>query len=136
MIRQLPYSCRICATKRVAEYDDDCPIGNLDAWRKLLVCDRCHDYCIARIRIERSIAAACFMLVRAKINDKAEKMAVDIKPLVERLTKKLATVCCDYYRLTNVWDPEFVDQLIARPEKVGVILGVYVNGLRRIANAR
>jgi hypothetical protein len=137
MIQKIPYTCRFCGAKHVAEYDDDCPGMQLESWMKLICCNRCADYNVGRRDITDGIAAACRLVQIGTFNGKrlAQEKEASVREALTKLTKRYATLICDSLRLTNVWDPDFVNQLFEHPDKWPTILRAYVTGLKSIKAA-
>ena len=137
MIRQLPYTCRVCGTKRVAEYDDQCPGVHIARWLGLIVCDRCHDYLVPRRRTEACISRLCLTLETVRMAGRQDSNAeAEIRRRFESLTRRYAKIVCDYYWLQPVWEQDWVEQLMEHPGKAGVIVAAYVDGIRRIAKQK
>ena len=132
MIQKVPYTCRFCGAKHVAEYDDTCPGIQVENWMKLICCNRCADFRIVRGIIMDGIAGACRLVQIGTFNGKKlppdKEGAVRVK--LEMLTKRFATLMCGSLGLANVWDSDFVNQLMEHPDKWPVVLRAYANGLR------
>jgi hypothetical protein len=142
MIQKIPYTCRYCGAKRIAEYDDDCPGMHLEKWLKLICCNRCADYNVDRREITDGIAASCRQIQIGTFNGKklAPEKEAFVRETLTKLTKRYTTLLCDSLGLTNVWDSDFVNQLFDHPDKWPKILRLYMEELealkRRIQPSR
>jgi len=132
MIQKVPYTCRFCGVKHVAEYDDACPGIQVEKWMKLICCNKCADFRIERRDIMEGIAGACRLVQIGTSNGKSLPLDKEarVRETLTKLTKRFATLMCDHLHLTNVWDSDFVNQLMDHPDKWPSVLRAYANGLR------
>jgi len=131
MIQKVPYTCRFCGAQRMASYDDDCPGIQLEKWMKVICCNKCADFRVQRGNLTDGIASACRVIQVETFNGATLPLEKEtrIRLKLVKLTKRYATLMCDHLHLTNVWNPDFVDQLMEHPDKWGLILKTYVGGL-------
>jgi len=141
MTQSTPYKCKICGRPGVARYDDSCPINSLQAWVSMLAHDRCHDYAIARRRVERSISAVCDTILRTRVHDnfpddvtveRAKHTVESARPILSFLTHRYADICCAYHHLQTIWEPDFPQQLLDHPDKSKLIMTTYVQGIKTL----
>lgn len=133
---QLLYHCKICKAQGMANYNPDCPIQDLEKWRVNICCARCYTFYDSYQKLKRQIARVCYALVNIKrITDYKVKRDWEVKccDILTKTTKRVATLCCDYYKLADVWSEDFVEQLREQPDKCYVILKAYHAGVRRLA---
>ena len=124
------YVCQFCAKAGAVKFD---PVGFLmcrpEHWTPLAACDKCADYEEARRRIEDEI----FKVVRAstlcrKNPDAQEKCRL----AVVGLTKRFAALVCTYHNKTDVWEPDFPNAMLDKPEKVSSYLKDYRRCITKI----
>ncbi|MBM2845749.1 MAG: hypothetical protein HW407_1061 [Bacteroidetes bacterium] len=103
----------------------------MEHWLPLLSCDRCADYHEEKNRLRERIGKAAYATQRLRFmgawNEGSEKVA---REKLAGLTQAFAELVCRHYRKVTVWEPEFVDMLIGKPEEVNRILDRYVKGVR------
>ena len=137
VFKDMPYTCRFCGSARVAQYDDGCPTLNLDKWKQLVACDRCCAYHIERRRLAHRIGLVCSTIEIAKGGRKFNgQLESDTREKLQWITKDIAKLVCDYHNLQTVWEPDFIQQLVDRPDMCDAIIKSYyrgVEGLRRAA---
>ena len=113
-------------------YHDACPGLHFEKMSKMLCCDRCAGHNVSRNDTRHRIANACREVEIARMSGRglSPQVSAAIREKLERYTKTYTTLLCDHYRLANVWDSDFPEQLMDRPDKWGVILQLYEDGLR------
>lgn len=131
-----PYTCRFCGQQRVAHYDESCPKLRLEAWNKMLCCDRCHDYHVKRLGLAERISRLCLRVALLKNADKFSAEFEDAaRQKLVRLTKDYAANTCAYRRVLTNWHPEFVEHLLSHPDKQHIILSTYEDQARKAGGA-
>lgn len=132
--------CKFCQKQLTLEIDPECPIGKVEAWLSWASCNRCADYMRARGKIERPIARVCgnLSIIKANLGGSVPSEVIgQARENLERLTRRYATVVCDYRLMKDVWQPDFVEQLLEQPHKSHLILRSYrqlVKGLQGKSN--
>ncbi len=114
----LDYHCKICSKPGIAYYDPECPISNLETWRRALCCSKCYDFRDGYMKGKRAIEALCVTLIAARqVKDKKVRQDAEseIRDRLVRVTKDIVTICSDFYRIQNVWDMEMVDVFMNKP---------------------
>lgn len=134
MIKKIPYTCRFCGANHLAEYDDECPGIQLEKWMAVICCNKCAEFREEKRTVMDGIAASCraiqvgtFRGGRLKPEEESK-----VRAALERLTKRYADMMCDWFGLVRVWDKDFVEQLMEKPDKWGSILKLYNSGLRSL----
>ena len=126
------YNCKICGKQGTSSYDPKCPIKDLKAWVSMLTCNPCHDFRSEFRRVGNLIANASYKLMQSRTtlqNDGEAK----IRPVIDQLTKKVCSVVCNHYRVTNVWDQSFVDQIMEKPDRAWAFIHFYRKGVEQLA---
>lgn len=105
------------------DYDDECPMSDINKWKKILACNRCFDFYTAYNALGRKIGDAMASLAAARnthrymsSNDRLEKIERDTRAILEVITKKLASLLAGFYRTVNQWDEEMVNLLMDKPD--------------------
>jgi len=131
----IAYECKFCQKPGVVTIDDPEAMFQVPKWKHLISCNRCADYSERkRLFFERIETATAILnqfrmtLAPEKINSAESK----IREKLTAITKQLSALVCDYYRKTNVWDVEFVNLLMERPEKTWAICNQYVRNIKVI----
>lgn len=116
-----PASCKFCrmpVTLRV--HPDALGMFDLKVWVAMAACDRCADYHGKRLRITAAVQTIASKWHAAELTlndaDKAEASANATNAL-ERLTRKLAGDASAHYRTGFTWEPDWVSQIMAQPDK-------------------
>ena len=127
-----PYACRICRTEHVAQADDCCPSEWITGLATILVCDRCCDYRVGRRKYGEMIARACGEIRAAALTPKGvpAEMRQSMEALLRNLTQSYARIVCRYHGLGDMWDEDFVNQLIDYPDRAWTILRAYEDQVR------
>jgi len=138
MIQKIPYTCRFCGVSHIAEYDDECPGLHVEKWMKIICCNKCADFKTERKELTDGIAAACrvIQIHNYKGSGLPPNVESELRLKLEKLTKRYASIMCEHLHLTNVWDADFVQQFMDKPDKWGVILKFYVLGLRSLVSEK
>ena len=152
MTTEIAYTCKFCHTPRAVDADipdgwSDQPPGykrgvslriplEISIWQSMLACNRCADFERSRRDQEDRILKAAGALLIARAN-RLNPSALDAasRKIDERLcllTKELATIICDHYHKMDVWDREFVNQIMDQPEKTNAALRFYHRSVSRL----
>jgi hypothetical protein len=128
----LEYLCKFCQKPGQAHYE---PLEAMELakWAPLLCCNRCHDFEVSRRRLGRAInKQATILLQSAECLNSAKVAGVQdsVRKVLEILTKKLCTKTCDHYRKPNIWDIEFVNLLMDRPDMAWQITNKFVLSIK------
>lgn len=128
-------TCKFCPRPiLVIVGDSDVEIEAAEKWRPSLCCDRCGNFRVELrkhrdtvARISRNIAMSPPEMVAEVINRSRDALA--------KITKRIATLACDYYRIQNTWEADFVDNIIENPTKSDIVIATYINGVSRISKS-
>ena len=123
----IEFICKFCKHHGVAQYDERCPALNLEAWAKSLCCNRCGDYHARRLVLEAAIKKAVERLVvtRQTCSDRKGEIIQAIRQVFTELTKSYARLVCEFSCLQFVWEQEFVDLLMEKPDRWYFIIANY-----------
>jgi len=137
----IAYTCKICKQPHLAE----CPDGTKNEWiamlGPLLTCDPCSDLRDKFNRAQNRICKACWAIARAEQIGKDDAEIGMIRDRCRRVlmvaTRAYAEAVAVYRKLdVIVWNADFVDILVNRPENPLAILRDYRAGLRGRPAAR
>lgn len=118
-MKELKYKCKMCYREGIAEYDDECPAWNLGIWSRQLICNPCgqhRDQVMNKAGTIKWIAQKLIYLSALR-EDKATKAIDTIRDALVVKTRELASFVCRRHRKSYVWDMEFVNNIMRRPEK-------------------
>lgn len=123
----IAYKCKVCGQPGHASYDDVTPASWVKSLAPLLTCNRCYDFWDKKNRIERIIKAWLMRVNTAKIlgHPKLSEITEKARGIVIAQTKAFAQAVCRHYAHPYVWEPDFVDQCMDRPDKIKFILAQY-----------
>lgn len=128
------FNCKVCKQPGVTQWVPN-TMFTIERWKSWLCCNRCADFMAVRSKISNKIVSLCTRLYTARrFNAKdVNELEVAIREKLSEATKILARATCDYYRITRVWDEDFVAQLVEQPEKAWAVLRVYHRGIKQLA---
>lgn len=132
----IAYECKFCNRPGIVIMEESPGIQfQIEKWKPILCCNRCGDFMVAKRKITDLIQrnAACLNVCRITLQGekllKAESMC---REAFTKLTKQFATVVCDYFRKTNVWDQEFVNMLMDKPDRFWHLCNQYMKLARTV----
>ena len=132
---KMDYTCKYCQRPgSVNVGDSDVELEAARRWFPLLCCDRCGQFRV-KMRKVRAYLVSVATDIKAATPATHKSVMEKAVPTIELITKKIATLVCDYYRVTNVWERDFVDQITENPGKADLVVASYVAGVARIAKA-
>lgn len=120
--------CKFCGRECEVEQDQDCP----DEWAAKLLpmvcCNPCADFRSALTATGAEIHRTCLGYIQMKNSNKAtpEKEG-QFRRVLEVSTRRIADTVCRFYRLQPVvWDIDFVQQILEKPDKSWAIISTYI----------
>lgn len=127
MNSQIEYTCPCCGKPGTAEYDPEY-VREIGKWKPMLHCDRCADFRSELSRLRESAKRVCMIiLTTGEISKSRDKLT--------EITKKISNVVCNQWRVTNVWEPDFVNQLVDQPRQSDTIINLFARGIRKMRKA-
>ena len=120
----------------VVYYDPACPIKDIVVWQKAICCKRCYDFKDAYSKTKRAIeklSVALISLQQMRDEDAKKEAKNEIRERLVKLTKRLATICSDYYRVQNIWDMEVVRIIMDKPDGCNRAVNVFRAGYEKAA---
>lgn len=128
-----PYKCHHCGREGIAKASDDGDREWNATLAKLLVCDWCADYLHGKRGYGCAIANVCAQVRGRQLTKPDQEVEEEARIKLRKLTWEYAQIICRYRRVENVWEQDFVEQLVERPDMCWVILRAYEDGLRQTA---
>jgi hypothetical protein len=132
----IAYDCKFCHQPGVVILEDGAPMFQVESWKPLLCCNRCGDYQEQKRETGRRILRGAVLLLQVRVTLSGQKLKDEEQKIQERLTaltKRYAAVVCDHFRVTNIWQEEFVLMLMEQPRQVYDILRRYIKGVAEAA---
>jgi len=108
---KLPYTCKFCKKPGETEYDERI-IRDVKKWTPYLCCPVCGLYHEKRLKIEERIYKACLWLISLPNNSEVMEKA---RKRLEAYTKDYSFTVCKHLGKPQIWDMDFVEQLMGRP---------------------
>ncbi len=135
----IDYTCKFCRRTGIAQLADDLPADwiQLDKWKAMLCCNRCADYMEAKRKCLWAIRKAAILLAQMRVTATGQellKIEAAVRERLVGLTKRFAAVVCDYLLVETVWEEEFVNMLMDKPDRCEDIASHYVRGIRALKN--
>lgn len=124
---RMAYNCKECGRPGVVDYEPEF-IGEAEVWKARLVCNRCGDFLMLLSKL-RERAGKISRFANRLNSSEAEKCRLKMVDC----TKEIARAVCAHWRVQTVWEPDFVDQLMERPEKTDIIIKVYAQHIKKLA---
>jgi hypothetical protein len=135
----IEYNCKICRKPGKVELAPDqvCDSRWLEIFKKMLVCNPCHDLREKFRTAEEQIMRTCSMLNRMALThpQKEEREAIISKCRIALIssTRRYADAMKVYRRLgETVWSLDLVEQLIEKPGHAFAVLKAYRDDLKNI----
>lgn len=133
------YVCRFCAKPGSVVYGDTpVELEAANRWFKFPCCDRCGNFRMAIRELKKKIQHVAIQIINAPRRGSPEhsKLMASAGEYVSQLTKKITTLVCDFYRVQNIWDRDFADQIMEKPDKSDVIIKVYIAGVAKYSRQK
>jgi RIO-like serine/threonine protein kinase len=131
----LSYTCKLCERMGTAHYEREF-VRECEAWKHLLHCNRCGDFRnrISRLKERLKFAAQVFWIEMAKSSAKRNSKVLDaLENKFVDLTKAVATITARQWRVQNIWEYDFVQQIKDHPGKAEKIVDTYCAMIKRMA---
>lgn len=128
------YNCKFCGKLGSVEIEDNSQtMFCVEKWAKILCCNRCGDYKVARRKIADAIKKGCICLLQTRMNPKADVIAFEsqIRPKLENLAKQFTGLACRHYKTEFDYNSHFTDELMQQPEKHLSVMVVLESSIRR-----
>lgn len=129
----MPYTCPLCGLKSSAEYDSDF-VKKAEFWKSLLHCDRCADYRARIVSLRESCKALAMVYLthRFLVHKVEPQFEQRIRAGLIEKTKAIAFAACNHWKRTMIWEPDFVQQILDQPDKVELIVNLYVRSIQKM----
>lgn len=123
-------TCKVCKKAIVVQIAEEYE-GDAMGLRQLATCNRCYDLLTKRNNATELISRACANIIGARGQKSASKLIEAARRALEAGTKSYASVIAEYHNSpTMIWNDDFVDLLIQKPEQWHRILSQYRDGAR------
>ena len=121
------YNCKFCRRPGAIEMEDEPNIQiQIAKWQPILCCNRCAGYREVRYGIRDRIQGVVEYMIQMKsLRALTQELETGIRSKLASHTKGYATVVNQHYRKVNVWEKDFVDILMERPDMWARILNDY-----------
>ncbi len=136
-MKNFAYNCKFCGRPGIVQADEaGLGMFSIEKWLPRICCNRCGEFMDQKRKCEQAILQVCRIIETCRINlaeEKRKGVETRAKMNLESYTKKYASVVCNYYRVTNVWEQQFADMIFKKPTKAATALAVYIQGIAREA---
>lgn len=123
-------NCKFCKVPIVAEAHPDCPELNLKAWLPLLCCNRCGEFQQWLRKMIGWTRKTC-VAWSTRPHKAREASRGETHEELQRITRRIAEVVCKFHWIETVWELDFVEQLMERPDRAEAIVKLYEGACRR-----
>lgn len=125
--------CPHCGSRVTLRRHPDCQPEDWPKLEKLVCCNRCADHQRDRSKVTDAIFKTCSTIYCAQFTKTASRADSEIaRESLAVLTKRLATIECNFYGVQNFWEESFASLLFDRPDKSGNILADYTKRIKAI----
>lgn len=131
-MKKINCRCKFCSKEIEMNVDVrgfDNPLLDLKRWLNHIACNRCASYYEAKNRLTDAIGTACNLLINSR---RDAKVLTVIETKLTTITKNLCKLICDFKLIQFVWDAEFVNMLMDKPEQFSKVINLYTSGLNKI----
>ena len=123
----LAYVCKFCRRPGIVEAPKESipalTMMDMEKWLPILACDRCADYHSARITLRDRITKVAVTLIRARQSrEETSELMLFVRKAFGDLTQQFAGLVCRYHKRHEVWEPEFIQLLVEKPDRTHEIL--------------
>lgn len=126
----MAYKCKMCGREGLAHASDDGDPGWNATLAKMLVCNRCADYRQGRRKWGEAIASVCAQIRGAQLTKGLSNEAEDeARKQLKDFSQSYAHVACKYHHCQDIWEEEFVNLLVDKPDLCWRILREYEAGI-------
>lgn len=137
-------TCKVCKCPVTLVTDSECPELHIEVWKTMVCCNRCHAYAMRLCRLKRYIVSAAMKVhtVREIFEfkpDSKDEVGVISRAAREKLvelTKAVAKAICQRWNQVMVWEPDFVEQIMEKPNQAGLIVNFYEDMVCKQAHHR
>ncbi len=130
-MKTFPYNCKFCGRHgTVQAAEEGLQIFTLEKWLPNICCNRCGKYMVRKRKILAQLEKVCRNLELCRLKKKAirEELEPDYMAAIIAITKSLATIVNEYYRIANTWEEEFANQIFNEPSKFSTVVAAYIQG--------
>lgn len=120
--------CKFCGADCEVEQHEDCPDDWAEKLLAMVACNRCADFRTNLSTHGADVHKACANYIQVLNSNKGTtEKEQQMRRTLEILTRRIADTACRFYRLKPVvWDPDFVQQIMERPDKSWAIISTYI----------
>jgi len=125
----MDYTCGCCGCAGQAEYDSEF-IHKAELWKAKLVCNPCGDFLSAMLRLRACCYESAILFHRAKGQKEEGIIKAELRRKLTTLTHRVSRITAAHWRTSELWDPDFVDQILEQPDKIKAIFTIYQQSVR------
>ena len=130
--RAIEYLCKFCGAKGALEIDTEVEwFFKLEKWLPLAACNRCADFSETLKMLEDAIKGIAHSVASLPNNDGKKNVPEGLRKSLVTTTRAYAMRVCNFYRRPIMWEPEFVQTIIEKPNMVVRFLSAYRGGIAR-----
>ena len=129
---KLDYQCKLCGHKSTVEVDDDLELFTIAQWKTILCCNRCADFLGEKRAVVEKINRVAGLLELKRKGFAAKVAESAIREKFDFHARKFAALVCHHFHKSMVWDEEFVNLLMEKPENSHRICAHYLRGVRAL----
>lgn len=120
--------CKFCGSDCEVEQHEDCPDEWADKLLPMVACNRCADFRSNLTSHGSDVHKACASYIQVLNSNKGtQEKEQQMRRTLEIMTRRIADTTCRFYRLEPaVWDIDFVQQIMEKPEKSWAIISTYI----------
>jgi hypothetical protein len=130
---KISYTCKFCGRPGSVEVEDDASVINqVSKWVAKLACNRCASFQSSKRQVIEKISRTCLFY---QLCPESRMKAVEptTREILEKLTKRLTQLLCEYHSKPFCWETALVDQLIATPGKWDDVVRMWSRTVRDMA---
>jgi len=120
------YECKFCRKPGVITLEGEFS-NRIKKLLSLACCNRCGDFFVAKRNMEDRIKEIALSLYTARLTKTAQLQDIVglAREKLNKLTHAYAELVCRYWRITTVWEPDFIEQIFDHPRMSLQICGQY-----------
>lgn len=134
-MKPFDYRCKFCGKPGVVYGDEEgLEFINPAKWLPNICCTRCGKYMDEKRKVVDGLSKACRTLEMVKLMSAPKQMEAITrgKSALDRLTRMLAEVVCNHYKVQTVWSDELPQMILDKPDSLHRVIALYIQGIIKI----